>query len=465
LLAAKWSVRSSYSGAVVHIQTPSHSGVVVHIHEQVTAGEFKRAYCNGMVIASRLNLSDFPDSPYAAELQLSTPRMLFAPKLEAEYGRSHLLESRTLIRVACALALLLMAFRGMEQVLAASWHDTLLGYFWLVAASSAVLTWIAWSPAFERIYLPWAQIVVPVRNLIVAAHLAELAAHGQLEFLMVLPLLLIGPFFFLGLRFRAALVSGVLTVASYGTSALLFGLAVPVALRSCTFLLLALIACAVAARQKEKYSRTRYLENCLTAELAQRDALTGAKNRRVFDEHFTLLWQQALADRRTLAILLLDVDHFKAYNDRYGHQAGDQALRQVAQSVQSFIRRPRDVFARYGGEEFAAILYDVDGSQAKNIANQIRSAVEAQAIEHLGSGTSAAVTISVGVAVVKPTHERDSRGALQLADQALYEAKVKGRNRVKVMDESEYRSLVTGAFTKRVVGLPMRNLSPQRREQ
>jgi diguanylate cyclase (GGDEF)-like protein len=418
-----------------------------------------------MVTASRLNLSDFPDSPYAAELQLSTPSLMFAPELEAEYGRSHLLESRTLIRVACALALLLMVLRGIEQVLTASWNDTVLGYFGLVVASSAVLTWIAWSPTFERLYLPWAQIVVPVRNLLVAAHLAELAAHGQLEFLMVLPIMLIGPFFFLGLSFRAAFVSGVLTVASYGGSAFYFGLAVPVALRSCTFLLIALIACAIAARQKEKYSRTRYLENCLMAELAQRDALTGAKNRRVFDEHFTRLWQQALADRRTLAIVLLDVDHFKAYNDRYGHQAGDQALRQVAQTAQTFIRRSEDVFARYGGEEFAAILYDTDGSQAKDIADQIRSAVEALAIEHLGSGTSDAVTISVGVAVVTPTRERESRGALQLADQALYEAKLKGRNRIKVMDESEYRSLVTGAFAKRVTGLQLRHLSPRRHEQ
>ncbi len=410
-----------------------------------------------MAIVSRLNLTDFPDSRYAAELQRASPAMPFAPQLEAEYVRSHLVYSQKLIRTACAFALLLMVLRGVEQAVTVPWYESLLGPLGLVLAISAVLTWTAWSAFFERFYLPWAQIIVPIRNSIVAVHIAEVAARGQLELLMVLPIMLIGPFFFLGLKFRAALISGALTVASYGASAFFFGLTLPVLLRSCTFLFGALAACAIAARQMETWSRTCYLKNGLTAELAQIDALTGAKNRRVFDEHLGNLWQQAVGDRRTIAVLLLDVDHFKAYNDRYGHQAGDRALRRVAQTAQACIRRPLDVFARYGGEEFAAILYDVDESQAQLIADQVRSAVEALAIEHLGSGTSAAVTISVGVAVIEPSDERNSRGVLQLADQALYEAKMKGRNTVKIMDDAEYRFLVTGAFTTRSDGLRKRN--------
>ena len=410
-----------------------------------------------MAIVSRLNLTDFPDSRYAAELRRASPTMPFAPQLEAEYLRSHLVYSQKLIRTACAFALLLIVLRGVELAVTVPWNESLLGPLGLVVAISAVLTWIAWSAFFERLYLPWAQIAVPIRNSIVAVHIAEVAARGQLELLMVLPIMLIGPFFFLGLKFRAALISGALTVASYGASAFFFGLTLPVLLRSCTFLFGALAACAIAARQMETWSRTCYLKNGLTAELAQIDALTGAKNRRVFDEHLGNLWQQAVGDRRTIAVLLLDVDHFKAYNDRYGHQAGDRALRRVAQTAQACIRRPLDVFARYGGEEFAAILYDVDESQAQLIADQVRSAVEALAIEHLGSGTSAAVTISVGVAVIEPSDERNSRGVLQLADQALYEAKMKGRNTVKIMDDAEYRFLVTGAFTTRSDGLRKRN--------
>jgi diguanylate cyclase (GGDEF)-like protein len=202
----------------------------------------------------------------------------------------------------------------------------------------------------------------------------------------------------------------------------------------------------MAARHFEKCSRTGFLEDRLIADLAQHDALTGTKNRRVFDEHLTRLWQQAVGDGRAIAVLLLDVDHFKAYNDRYGHLAGDLALRRVAQTVQRFVRRPLDILARYGGEEFAAILYNVEAGQAKDVAERICRAVAELAMEHRDSRTAAVVTISVGVAVVKATAQRNPRGALQLADQALYEAKVSGRNRVELMNDEEYRMLVTGVF-------------------
>jgi diguanylate cyclase (GGDEF)-like protein len=208
------------------------------------------------------------------------------------------------------------------------------------------------------------------------------------------------------------------------------------------------LTCAIAARHLDMWARKSFLEGRVIAELAQHDALTGAKNRRVFDDHIAGLWPRAIQERRAIAILLIDIDHFKAYNDSYGHQAGDQALRRVVQAIQRFVRRPLDLLARYGGEEFAAILYDVDGSEAKQIADRIRRAVRELAIEHRGSQTSAGVTISVGVAMIQPTPRRNPRGALQLADQALYEAKANGRNRVEFMDDAEYRMLVTGVFSK-----------------
>jgi diguanylate cyclase (GGDEF)-like protein len=241
-------------------------------------------------------------------------------------------------------------------------------------------------------------------------------------------------------------VAGVLTVVSFFAAAIFCELALPVVIHSGVFLALAVIACAMAARHFERCSRTGFLEDRLIADLAQHDALTGTKNRRVFDEHLTRLWQQAIEDGRAIAVLLLDVDHFKAYNDRYGHLAGDLALRRVAQTVQRFVRRPMDLLARYGGEEFAAILYDVEAGQAKDFAERICHAVAELGIEHRDSRTAVVVTISVGVAVVKATAQRTARGALQLADQALYGAKVRGRNRVEIMDDEEYGMLVTGVF-------------------
>jgi diguanylate cyclase (GGDEF)-like protein len=265
--------------------------------------------------------------------------------------------------------------------------------------------------------------------------------------LMALSITVIGPFFFLGLQFRTALFCCALTVASYVIFTILFGLALPIALRSYVFLLAGVPAWVYGAWSLEKISRRSFLEGRLIAELAQRDALTGTRNRRVFDERLDGLWQQAIDQGRRIAILLIDIDHFKAYNDCYGHQSGDRTLRRVAQTAQRFVSNSPDVLTRYGGEEFAAILYDVDGNQAREVADRIRCAVRDLAIEHVASQTTTRVTISVGVAAVKPTADRSPLGAVQLADQALYEAKMRGRNRVEFLDGTQHDLLVTGVFS------------------
>jgi diguanylate cyclase (GGDEF)-like protein len=295
-------------------------------------------------------------------------------------------------------------------------------------------------------YLPWARIVVPLRNALIAAHVADAAARGQLEMLMALPIIIIGPFFFLGLSFRIALLSAGLALVSFLASAVMVAPPIVVVSRAAIFMLATLGACGVAARQIEKRSRILFLETRLIAELAERDSLTWTKNRRVFDEHLRRLWPQAIAEGRALSLLLIDVDHFKAYNDRYGHQAGDQALRQVAQTMQKFVQGPNDVLARYGGEEFAAVFYDLDAKQTLQTAEWIRRAVQ-EARNGDASTPTASVTISIGVAMVKPTTARDPEGAIQLADQALYDAKTKGRNRIELMTEAEHEMLVTGIFS------------------
>lgn len=401
-----------------------------------------------MMMGVQQSLGTVPDSPYAAELLRGHSNLRFAPEVEREYLRAHLAKNRVLIRVTCVLGALLGVGRGVEQVATGFAHgNTLLGLGFVIAAS-LLLTAIAWSTAYEQLFLPLARVLVPARNVVVAACMVTAAAHGQAEMLMMLPILLIGPFFFLGLSSQAGLFSGVATAASFMAFAIYFELPLPVMLRACAFLIVGLVACAVAARHLEKLSRTSFLESRLISQLAQHDPLTGSKNRRVFDEHLSRLWPQAHADGRTIALLLVDVDHFKGYNDRYGHQAGDQVLRQIAHSLQTLVSRPLDVLSRYGGEEFVAVLYDVSVKQAMDIADRMRRAVEALAIEHKASSTFSAVTISIGVAVVEPTRDRTARGALQLADQALYAAKVGGRNRVELMNEADYGMMVTGVFAK-----------------
>ena len=401
-----------------------------------------------MIKGALLNLAAVPDSPHAAELLRAQQDLRFSPELEAEYIHTHLLDSRLLIRVTCVLAAVLAVARGVEQTATGFPVGGPAIALALITIASVLLALLAWSSAFERRFLPFARVIVPVRNVLVAGCIAAAAAEGQREILMVLPLLLFGPFFFLGLSYRTALFTSVLTAASFVAHAALYELALPVALRSIAFLFIALAGCAIAARHLERLSRTSFLEARLISQLAQHDPLTGAKNRRVFDEHLARLWPQAVAERRTIAILLIDVDHFKAYNDHYGHQAGDGSLRQIAECLQSIVRGPLDVLSRYGGEEFVALLFDADIDQAMAIADRARRSVHEMGIEHRGSRTSATITVSIGVAVIEPSPARTPHGALQLADQALYAAKISGRNRVRVMNEADYGMLVTGMFTR-----------------
>lgn len=397
------------------------------------------------MIALWPSLDALPDSPYAAELRKHPGCKRFAAPVEAEFRRSNLRENRSLVRLACTLALLLIALRGAE-VLAIPATRPSLALFIVVLSSSSALVWLAWGRAFERHYLRWAEVLVPLRNCLVAIQVVHVAMLGQTENLMLLPMLLIGPFYFLGLQYRTALATAVLTLTSMAAAAAAFHLPLLMALRGGALLIVSGATLAIAARQVEKRCRRSFLESSIMTELAQQDVLTGTKNRRVFDEYLPRLWRQAASDGRSLAILVIDVDSFKAYNDRYGHQAGDVALRRVALAIQGQARRPLDLVARYGGEEFAVILYDADCAGVRGTAERMRRAVEALAIEHRSSLSGAVLTISIGAAVVAPTVARNPSGALQLADEALYQAKAKGRNRVELLDGQAHQLLATGVF-------------------
>jgi diguanylate cyclase (GGDEF)-like protein len=167
-------------------------------------------------------------------------------------------------------------------------------------------------------------------------------------------------------------------------------------------------------------------------ELVRTDALTGLANRRAFDAYLQHIWQDEVAGQRPTALLLLDVDHFKSYNDLYGHQAGDACLQAVAMAIGSCLRRPVDLLARWGGEEFAIVLVDVTQEGAMQVAQRIRLAVELLGMPHDGAGPLGVVTVSIGLAVHEAGAEGSTAQWLQLADEALYAAKSSGRNQIRV---------------------------------
>jgi diguanylate cyclase (GGDEF)-like protein len=168
--------------------------------------------------------------------------------------------------------------------------------------------------------------------------------------------------------------------------------------------------------------------------LAFLDGLTGAANRRRFDEQFADVWEACRRDGRSLGVVMIDVDHFKAYNDRYGHQAGDAALCAVAGRLREGVRGPWDLVARIGGEEFVVLLPDCGPEEAERAAEQIRRSVFEADILHAESSAAAVVTISAGVACVVPEPGTSRELLLALADRRLFLAKHAGRNRVVVAD-------------------------------
>ncbi len=163
--------------------------------------------------------------------------------------------------------------------------------------------------------------------------------------------------------------------------------------------------------------------------LSDHDGLTGIANRRLFDETLGREWRRARRSSSGIALILCDVDFFKKFNDRYGHQAGDDCLRQVATAIAAQFDRPADVAARYGGEEFVVIMPETTVDGALYVAEKIRQGIHALAIPHADS-LHARVTLSIGIAAAVPGVDNPADDLLLAADRALYRAKSEGRDRV-----------------------------------
>ena len=159
------------------------------------------------------------------------------------------------------------------------------------------------------------------------------------------------------------------------------------------------------------------------------DGLTGIPNRRHLEGFLDLLWSQALRLSGPIAVILMDLDHFKAFNDHYGHLAGDDCLRQVAHALKAMLHRPGDMLARFGGEEFVALLPNTPPAGAQALAERMRQGVEELALEHAPESALAMVTISLGAASLAPARGQQSAALVKAADEALYQAKALGRNR------------------------------------
>lgn len=182
--------------------------------------------------------------------------------------------------------------------------------------------------------------------------------------------------------------------------------------------------------QQELEARNREL-----AELVNIDGLTQIANRRYFDDCLRQEWHRLMRERQHLALIFLDIDFFKAYNDYYGHPAGDDCLKRVARVFQQSARRPADVAARYGGEEFVMLLPNTGERGAQHVAGDMQDALQQLHIPHARSSVSSAVTCSIGIACMIPEPVVTVEQFIASADEALYQAKARGRNRIVAASE------------------------------
>jgi len=373
-----------------------------------------------------------PESPYALQLREGFRNLRFGRVLEREFrdefSNNHLSRMRAGFAVVVVIYTLfaLVRFR-MEAGVMQEWGVILrvavIGSMALTLVASYVVRLRAVLPLFA--VLSYATFAVAATA--IEALLYKQKVHQHYEGLILLSFHL---YVFGGLLFRPALVSGGLIFLIYLIGSFVGGLAGKVGWGYQLFFIgVTQIIGIVALYSIERLERDSFLRRGLFGTLATQDGLTGLLNRLAFFQQFERSVRQAARDRVCIGVMLLDVDHFKAYNDRYGHPEGDNCLRQVAAVLRNEFKRPMDLVGRYGGEEFVGFWHDIQPQSLRSLADQVRGAVQALRIAHRDA-PNGRVTASVGAVALVPSEGESLIDLVQRADEALYEAKEKGRNRV-----------------------------------
>ncbi|UCC14475.1 MAG: diguanylate cyclase [Gammaproteobacteria bacterium] len=389
------------------------------------------------------------DSVFARQLDEGFPWLKFTSELEPGFRSAHSERLLPYVRAALFVGLTLMlAFFVLGLVSGRSTNDWFANLirFGLLAPVFVVTIVVSYLPrqqvAFRSLLLMTAiasGLGYAVLNLTASEQYLQAGFSGLLVIVAFI-------YFALGLFMRTAMIIVLVVTVFYGIGASFVGVPTEFVAYNLALLLVANFACGLGSYALEHALRAGYLESQLLSELVERDGLTGLYNRRAFDKYFAHAWDVAKRQRKSLAVMLADLDHFKAYNDQHGHQAGDECLRRVASRLAMATRRPLDFAGRFGGEEFILVFFDVGLEASARLAEDIRRHVAELNIPHRGSGTSRYLTVSIGVSVASPGETaRSPEGVLQLSDQAMYQAKNEGRNRIQVADASEAH-IQTGVF-------------------
>jgi diguanylate cyclase (GGDEF)-like protein len=386
------------------------------------------------------------------ETRAAIARLRFSGPMEQHFREGHLAMNLPRARTSTAIYLTLIVVVTAINLLGglAPLSESVLEpiYVLRIAVASPALVVILFAtyiPALRDRYQSIAAIAVIANGLAVMTISALAAGSGMPQFQMGDVLVVVYATLFLGLLYRAVVAVAICLVCAFVTIGLVLGVHSQDLVFAASVLVATSLMGVLSAARVERLMRTTFIETQLLNDIAERDGLSGLYNRRMFDTLTRRLWQQAQREQESLQIILVDIDHFKRFNDLYGHQAGDDCIRKVANVIARAARRPLDFCARYGGEEFALVLYAPSGIDPAALPEQLRREIMAQDVPHADSDAASVITVSVGSAIAEPGTKRSLAGLIQTADEALYRAKQIGRNRVLHIDSGSSET-PTGAF-------------------
>ncbi|MBC8024696.1 MAG: GGDEF domain-containing protein [Steroidobacteraceae bacterium] len=381
-----------------------------------------------------------PANSDAARLLANGFRFLRFPEtLEADFRKEHLSRLHPWNRLAIIVsACTVFGFAIIDHFVLSPEHSRVTNAvrFGLHVPCVLIMLMLTSRRFYERWYDFGLSFVAPAFGM---GTVIMAAFSPPLEVPLVGARLLLASFFFyfmVGLRFRAAALANGIVLGGLCVAFLAGTMPPATAIYLIALLFTANVIGAAGSYALEHANRTAFLEHRLLTEVATHDGLTTLLNRAAFEDQIRRVWQQAQRDRQTVAVIMIDIDYFKTYNDRYGHIAGDDCLRRVSRALRDAARRrPLDFVARYGGEELVAVLYGADKAYGESIARSLLTAVRDLRIPHANSQTQPYVTISVGVVAVEAYRVASHDVAVGLADQALYAAKDKGRDQYVAFDQ------------------------------
>ncbi len=392
-------------------------------------------------------------SPYERQLKAGFGTLIFERRLEEVFRQRHRSSIVVLFRISLLFGLL---FVGIQMALdykffPPDFHRWSLGLGAGVALPAIILA-LALStrpqrPGLMALGSVVASLAVGASFLMLENIGTESGVPSRFAGFLALTFYM---YYLLGLLFWQALITGLLFVAGFVAAGILGQAPATSFAYQGLYLGFSNVIGVLGLYTLERARRMDFLrENALDFRVGH-DGLTGLRNRQSFDEKFDIAWRVAKRDKTPISLLMIDIDYFKHYNDAYGHQAGDECLKSVARVLGPVARRPLDFVGRYGGEEFVVMLSGSVEQYAVEAAEHIRSQIEALQIPHRGSKVSGVITTSVGLAHLEPGEsERSKEGFLQLADEALYRAKDRGRNQV-MRSGGEDKNIQTGLFRREV---------------